>query len=692
MAADLIGEALGHHQAGRLAEAEALYRRAIAADATNVNAWYLLGLALRLLGRAEEALTALDTATRLAPQALEPLFNLAVAKFSLDRRSEAEDDLRRALTIKADFAEARVLLGQILLDRGDCAGAAAEYQAVLAIAPEHKAAAINLGLALQRVGRADDAVAAFRKAAGLVPDNADVMRCLAGLLVDKGGGAEAVAAAERATTLAPRDAAAWYVLGAACQTVTELDRAAEALARAVELDPNYVDAATRLAHLNANRCDWRDGGKAARQLIEISQSRPVWPWAVATLPASAAEQRRAAEIWAAAKTTRRATRKPARRILPGERIRIGYLSADFHQHATAWLVVELFERHDRGRVEVIGLSLGPDDGSALRRRLSAAFDRFVDLAEMTDADAARRIEEMGLDVLVDLKGWTQNARPEILARRPAAVQVAWLAYPGTMGADWIDYVLADPVVLPQALEPYFSEAVARLPDSYQPTDTHRLVAARSPTRRDLGLPEAGFVFCCFNNVYKITQPIFEIWMRLLHRIPGSVLWLLAPYDFPKPRLRREAAARGVDPARLIFAEALPQDLHLARLARADLFLDTLPVNAHTTASDALWMGLPLITCPGETFAGRVAASVLTAAGFPDLVATSLSDYEALALRLAQDPAELAEIRGRLSAARGKTPLFDAARLARHIEDAFAIMNARAAAGEDPRSFDVPARD
>lgn len=687
----LIGRALEHHKAGRLAEAESGYRGAIADDPDDANAWYLLGIALRQGGRAGESLGAFDTALRLAPNAPEPLFNRAVAALALDRRDEAERDLRDALGAKPDFVEAHALLGRLLLDRGSNAAAAERYAAALALAPGHEAAALSLGLALQRAGRADEAIAAFRKAAEIAPENADAHRCLAGLLVDRGGGEEAVAAAERATALGPREAVAWYVLGAARETIVDLDGASEAFGRAVSLDPEYVDAATRLAHLNANRCDWRDGGDAARRVIALSRQRPVWPWAIVTLPSSAAEQRRAAEVWAQAKTTRGAPRRPPRIRRPGEALRVGYLSADFHQHATAWLVAELFERHDRGRVEIVGYSLGPDDGSAMRRRLAAGFDRFVDLTALADDEAGARIAADGLDILVDLKGWTQNARPEILARRPAPIQVAWLAYPGTMGADWIDYVLADAVVLPPALEPHFTEAVARLPDSYQPNDTRRVVAEARPARQDLGLPEDGFVYCCFNNVYKIGRGIFEVWMRLLASTPSSVLWLLAPHDFPRPHLAREARARGVDPARLIYADALPQDRHLARLACADLFLDTLPVNAHTTASDALWMGLPLVTCAGETFAGRVAASLLSAAGLPDLVASNLAEYEATAGGLARDPSRLRALRERLSAARRRAPLFDAARLARHVEDAFAIMADRAAAGQPPESFDVPTR-
>ena len=691
MVRNILAEALAEHNAGRLDKAEALYREAIADNPDDVNAWYLLGVALHRSGRTDEALGAYDAALRIAPDAAEPLYNRALARLALGRSDAAEADLRRAVAARSDLAEAQALLGRLLAARGALAEAVPAFEATLAASPGHKGAAIDLGLALQKLGRVDEATVAFRRASAIAPDNADVWRCLAGLLTEAGGGSEAVAAAERATALDPTNAAAWYVEGAARQTVTDLEGATEALERAVALAPDYVDAAIRLAHLKANRCDWRDGGRAARHLVELSQRLPVWPWAVATLPSSAAEQRRAAEIWARAKTRQDAPRRPPRRRAPGERLRIGYLSADFHQHATAFLIAEVLEKHDGKRVEIVGYSLGPDDGSAMRRRLVAAFERFVDLAQDSDPAAAARIASDDLDILVDLKGWTQGARPGILAERPAPLQIAWLGYPGTMGANWTDYVIADEVVLPLALETHFSEAVLRLPGSYQPTDTRRVATKDAGSRTAHGLPERGFVFCCFNNVYKIQPAMFDIWMRLLAGVPGSVLWLLSPYDFPKPHLRREAEARGIDPARLVFADALPQDRHLARLPLADLFLDTLPVNAHTTASDALWMGLPVLTCEGDTFAGRVAASLLLAVNVIELVTTNLADYEARALRLAREPATLSEIRTRVGHARQGSALFNARRFARELEDAFERAIIRAERGWPPESFDVTAR-
>src|SRR5262249_39339191 len=341
-----------------------------------------------------------------------------------------------------------------------------------------------------------------------------------------------------------------------------------------------------------------------------------------------------------------------------DRIKIAYLSADFHRHATAYLMAELFERHDRARFELIGVSFGPDDRSDMRARLVSAFDRFVDVRAKSDAEVARLLSELKVDIAVDLKGYTQDCRPRILAHRPVPIQVNYLGFPGTMGADFIDYVIADEVVLPFDQQPFYSERIVHLPDCYQPNDRRRQIAGRTPARTEVGLPERGFIFCSFNNNWKIAPEVFDVWMRLLKAIGGSVLWLLRGNATAEQNLRKEAAARGVDPERLVFAPRIKLEDHLARHRLADLFLDTLPCNAHTTASDAFWAGLPVVTCRGKAFAGRVAASLLHAIGLPELVTSNMADYEALALTLACDPARLRDIKAKLARNRDTAPLFD----------------------------------
>jgi predicted O-linked N-acetylglucosamine transferase (SPINDLY family) len=371
-----------------------------------------------------------------------------------------------------------------------------------------------------------------------------------------------------------------------------------------------------------------------------------------------------------------------------QKIRVAYLSSDFRRHAVAYLAAELFERHDRSRFEVIGVSFGADDGSDLRSRLVAAFDRFIDVTERSDQDAAQLINELQIDIAVDLNGHTREARPGILASHPAAIQVSYLGFPATTGAPFIDYIIADPIALPFDQQPYYSEHIVHLPDCFQVNDSTREVPKQTQSRREAGLPEYGFVFCCFNNTYKIRTPIFDIWMRIMLSIEGAVLWLNADHPAVEHNLRREAKSRGVDPARLIFAPRVDLDQHLARQRLADLFLDTLPVNAGATASAALWAGLPVLTCRGQTFFGRMGASLMMAIGLPEMVTRTLEEYEALALKLAADPSLHKSIRSRLEANRSTHPLFDTDRFRRHIEAAYSRMWEYWERGESPRSFSV----
>jgi protein O-GlcNAc transferase len=373
------------------------------------------------------------------------------------------------------------------------------------------------------------------------------------------------------------------------------------------------------------------------------------------------------------------------------RIRVAYLSPDFREHPVGRLTVELFERHDRAHFEVIGISLQGGDGSALRSRLAAAFDRFEDVATMSDGDVAALLAQARIDIAVDLAGYTQGHRPEIFAYRPAPIAVSYLGYSATTGAGFIDYIVGDRSVLPPARQAFFSERVVQLPDCFMVSDSRRAIADAEPTRRAAGLPEDGVVFCAFNNHAKIAEPMFDLWMRLLGAVPGSVLWLSDARGIVADNLRAAAAARGIDPVRLVFAPRLRDfSQHLARHRLADLFLDTLPYNAHTTANDALWAGLPVLTCRGNCLAGRVASSLVEAVGLGELATANLADYEALALRLAADASERAALKARLARNRLTHPLFDTPRFTRHLEAAYRVMWETWQRGEPPRSFAVEA--
>ena len=473
--------------------------------------------------------------------------------------------------------------------------------------------------------------------------------------------------------------------------------AVDILARAhesVELQPSRL-----LAELIRNQlhvCDWRRFDERCATLVErvrTSDQAVIRPFAALAIPGlTALDQQRIARQQAAEYapwSTRAQALPPAPPKPAGARLRIGYLSDDLQEHATAYLTAALFERHDRQQFEIFAYSTGHDDGGPMRRRLRAAIEHFVDIRDLTHEAAARRIREDGIDILVDLKGYTRNARLEILAQRPSPIQASWLGFPGGLGSDFIDYLIADPIVVPPESVAAYDEAIAYLPDAYAPVDDRRQVGAQ-PTRTEAGLPEDAFVFACFNDPYKITPAVFERWCRLLHAVPGSVLWLYARTEAIRRNLRHEAERRGLAADRLIFAPKRPQSEHLARLPLADLMLDTLPVNAHTTASDALWMGVPLVTCQGETFAARVASSLLAASGLSELIATDLDRYQALALDLATHPARLQELRTRLSEARARAPFFDGERFARRLEELYWRLWERHLQAGRPDRLDAPA--
>lgn len=586
------------------------------------------------------------------PQALHLLGMAALQK---GHPGEAVELLRRAVRSDPHFAVALNDLGNLLAQQGMLTEAAASYHQAIAEVPDLAEAHNNLGNLLQMTGSLEEAVARYRTAVGLRPGYTE----------------------------------AFGNLGSALRRLGRPDEAVTALRTALAIDPGFTTAIAQLAHELKELCDWTQLDDLTAELIEIVEagSAAVNPFVFLSLETTPREQLLCAKRWAAEQLGAIGERPTASK---GEdRITIGYLSADFQEHATAHLIAELFRLHDRGRFRVIGYSYGRDDGSAARRQLRESFDEFVDLFDCSHAESAARIRADGVDILVDLKGYTTDARPEILLLRPAPVQVNYLGYPGTMGSDAVDFVLVDPVVVPADEQAYFTEQLVHLPDCYQVNDRRRPIAPRIPARPECGLPETAFVFCCFNSAYKITAPMFDIWMRLLAGVPGSVLWLLEPNATAMANLRREAESRlSGGSARLVFAPSLPNPEHLARFGIADLFLDTLPYNAHTLASDALWGGCPVITCTGRAFPGRVAGSLLRAVGLAELVTHSLADYEALALQLALDPDRLRANRGKLQANRLTTALFDSRRFTRHLESAFETMWRMHLAGESLRCFAV----
>jgi protein O-GlcNAc transferase len=632
----------------RFDEAIAVYDQCLALDPAHPDAMHNRGAALFSLRRFPEAVAAFDQAIALQPHNADAFAHRGFALAELGRHDAALSSFAKALEWVPGRPDIVYGSANSLLALGRLEAAIREFNIVLSADSRHVGALVNMGVTLSRLNRLEEALSYYDHALELAPQHVD-------------------ARYNRANTLS---------------ALRRFAEAADDCAAVLAADPDYPYARGTLIHSRLNCCDWRDL-EAHRERIAAgirAGKRVLNPQQNVAVTYSAEDQMRCALLWA----ERECPAAPAP-LWRGEfyrhdRIRIAYLSADFHRHATAFLMAGLFEGHDRARFETYGISFGADDGSEMRARLAAAFEHFHDVRANTDAEIAAFLREQEIDIAVDLKGYTEGARTGVFAWRPAPVQVNYLGFPGTMGAGFIDYVVADSIVIPEEEKRFYSEEVVYLPGSYQPNDAKRRISDTRPMRAESGLPENAFVFCAFNANYKFSPEMFDIWMRLLQRVEGSILWILEPNAEALANLRREAKTRGIPHDRVVLAKRAPLEDHLARHRLADLFLDTLPCCAHTTASDALWAGLPVLTCAGGTFAGRVAASLLQAVGMPELITHSLGEYEAAALRLANDPKELATLRAKLAVNRTNAPLFDTAATCRHLEAAYIGMHQRRLSG------------
>ncbi len=639
-AATLAKRAMVLRDLGRPEAALESVDRALALQPDGIEALNTRGIILADLNRSDEALASYGRALALAPGFPDTLNNRALLLKDLKRLDEALDDVEQALTVHGEFAEAWNNRGIILFDLKRMGDALDSYDQALALRPDYAEALNNRAVALWSLKRFEESLADCDRAISLRAGFADTLYNRGNALTELNRPEEALAAYEQALALAPDHPSALSGLANAALTIGDWKRTAELaprLAADVLAGKSVIQPFVLMGYLDDNELQLRCSQNYVRQ----AGPGPLPP------------------LWTGERYNH-------------DRIRVAYLSADFHSHVTSALTVEMFECHDRSRFETLAVSFGPDDNSAMRQRLLGAFDSFVDARLQNDREVAQTLREWEIDIAVDLGGHTSGARPWVLAHRPAPVQAKYMGYPGTSGSDFIDYIVADRMVVPPGQDGFFSEKIAALPATLWVTDTKREVLP-PPSRADAGLPESGFVFCCFNHNWKITPPLFDIWMRLLNQVEGSVLWLLEGNASIRDNLKKEAQARGVAPERLIFAGRTTPEAHLARQQLADLFLDTLPYNAHTTASDALWAGLPLLTVPGKSFPARVAASILQAAGLPELIAQDFAAYEAKALELARDPAALKIIRDKLTATRAAMPLFDTARFTRELEAAYIAM-------------------
>ena len=692
MIAAMVNRAVALAAMQRLDDAIAGYDRALAMQPGNVIALTQRGLTYRTMGRPLQALADYDRALALDPFYAEARYNRGVALLDMQRGAEALAAFDAVRDFYQNNAEMLNNRGVALWNLKRPAEALESYERALALEPGFAEAWGNRGLALRDLMRFEEALASFDQVLRLEPRNAVAFDCRGNVFRDMKDYDGAIACYSRAIELRPDYAESLINRGYAQWALKHHDAGMADMERGLTLNPDYSYGRGELLHARMYSADWHDFAERKSELERLVREgrRTVQPFIFQAIAEKPGDAQACSRIWTADRYPPQPSAPHDPRLRKaGDKIRIGYLSGEFRQQATAILMAGLYERHDRDKFEIIALNCGRDDGSEMRTRLKNSFDHWIDINSLPDRDAAQVIRDSGIDILVCLNGYFGESRMGVFAHRPAPIQVNYLGFPATLGAPYIDYIIADRVVIPEAEQLFYDEQVVTLPGSYQANDDRGRPMAPTPSRAQAGLPETGFVFCNFNNAYKLTPSTFDSWMRILRGVPDSVLWLLeslAPYA---DNLGREAEKRGVAAERLIFAQDLPTDQHLARLQLADLFLDSLPYNAHTTGSDALWAGVPLLTQRGTTFPGRVAASLLTAAGLPELVTESAADFEALAIKLATDTAALKSLRDKLAQNKQSCALFDTERFARHIEAAYRTMHARWLAGEKPLGFAVP---
>ncbi len=689
-------------------DAAIFLKQAVNVNPTSALAHYNLAIALSGAGRDDESLPHHERAVTLTPNNQDAWVNYGKSLTNLKRHDEALACYQKALDIDPEHIAALSNRGALLADLGRNEEALACFEKVMEIDDGHPAVWLNIANTLRNLKRYDEALEHYDHAIGLDPDHADTWSNKANALCslkrfdealehyDRAirleptndlawfnkaytlaslkQHDEALAHYERASQLNPTNVATWYLMGNVHNALKRYEEAIACFDRALEINPDHPFLFGDRLSARMSICDWTEIELQRTQLTKYIEAgkKVATPFTVLSVLDSPALQQMVATCYAknfpADHSIGATTKRPAK-----EKIRIGYFTKDFQEHATAYLTAGIFERHDRNRFEIFAFSFGPESAGPMRTRLLQAFDHFIDVRDKTDKEIAQLAREMEIDIAVDLQGHQTEHRPGIFAHRAAPVQVNYLAYPGTMGTEYMNYLIADSTLIPPEHRQYFSEKIVYLPHTYQPNDRQRMIADKAFTRAELGLPEQAFVFCCFNNNYKITPQTFDGWMRIMKQVDGSVLWLLEDNAVAVQNLRQEAEKRGVSGERLIFAKFAAHTQHLARHCAADLFLDTLPYNAHTTASDALWAGLPVLTLCGESFTARVAASLLNAVQLPELITHSQADFERMAVDLASHPAKMTVIRQKLASHRLTAPLFDTSAYTRHLESAYVAM-------------------
>ena len=672
----------------RYDDAFAAYDEALALSPDLAKAWLGRGNVFAELKRSEDASAAYDKALALSPDLAEAWLGRGNILRELERNEDASAAYDKALVLSPDLAEAWLGRGNILRELKRNEDALAAFDKALTSKPDLAEAWLGRGSILRQLKRNEDAFAAFDKALALKPDLAEAWLGRGNVFTNIARHEDALAAYDSALALKSDLAEARLGRGNALLALKQYHKAFSAYDEALVLNPDLKYVEGLRLHAKLHVCDWENVESETSRLVSAVRADKLAcpPFVILSVTSSASDQLQCAQSFMG-------DQPPLPAIWRGEqyshdRIRLAYLSGDFQEHAVAILLAGLFERHDRSRFEVFGLSFGLDQKSRMRERIKGAFEHFIDVSDTSEQDTAELIRRHEIDIVVDLMGLTGDNRLNVLARRPAPIQVNYLGYIGTMGAPFIDYVIADPLALPFDQQSFYTEKIVHLPECFLGTDDRQEIISRTPSRKEAGLPPEGFVFCSFNNTYKLNRQVFRMWMRLLGAVPGSVLWLAYANPEMVINLRREAERCGIAAERIVFAPRLPLREHLARQRLADLFLDTTPYNAGATAAAALWSGVPVLTVLGDTFVGRMAASMLHALGAPDLITDNLNDYEALALKLARDPDLLLGIRRELQSNLKVMPLFNTDRFRRHIEAAYSTMWRRYQQKRPPEAFAV----
>ena len=684
-----LREAMAAHQAGRLDEAERLCRRVLKADGQQFPVLMMLGMLSAQRGKLAEAERLLRGALAINPGNADAQYNYANVLLGLQRFDEAFAAFGNALALNPSLAEAHLNRGGILMSQRRYEEALGCFDAAIRINQNYSEAYCNRGNALEEMNRFEEALSSYDSALAINSSNPEFHASRANVLHRLKRYDEALAGLSAALSLQPGNAGFHFNRGNILFERKSFGEASEAYNKALTLEPDHEYAEASRLHAKMHLCSWQNFDTECAHLISsVKKEILSQPFALLAISASAEVQLKSATALSKAKYP--STKDPMwlGRRLDHDRIRLAYLSADFGEHAVSSLLAGVFERHDRKQFETTAISFESHGPSEMLTRVKSAFDRFVDVGNQSDRDVGRLIRDLEIDIAVDLMGYTRKARPLVFAFRPSPIQINYLGYPGSMGASFIDYIVADRFVIPDMQRNFYSEKIIYLPETFQANDLKRDFPKEAPSRVEVGLPENAFVFCSFSNSYKITPTCFDIWMRLLKQVEGSVIWLLGGDSDLERNLRGEAENRGVDSGRLIFCSRTTYANYLARYRLADLFLDTFPFNGGATASDALWAGLPIVTCSGETFASRMAGSLLCAVGLSELVTASVGEYENLARQLARDAVRLSAIKAALARNRDTYPLFDTARFTRHLESAYTTIHDRLKRGLPPATFAV----